>query len=178
MRAVDRILSLVLGLVGLALGALVAVEVVAALAGKPPVLLPYSAVATWLRGQPWSGGPVLTIGGVLLGLGLVLLLAELKRRRRTHLVLGPRDGQVTVTVSTRTLAHLLEQVAAGTPGVDRASARVHRRRARLTVQVPVRSGQDAAGIAEAARARAAEALVTLQLRSTPRLTMRTHREAA
>ena len=52
MRTVDRVLALVLGLAGLALGIVVVAEVVQGLLGRPGhLLVPYEGVATWLRSR-------------------------------------------------------------------------------------------------------------------------------
>jgi hypothetical protein len=110
---------------------------------------------------------------LLLAAGLLLLIAELKPRNRTHLVLRPRDPQTTTTLSTRSLARVLENAATQTAGVDRATATVRARRARLRLQVPLR---DAGEVAAQAERNAASALSDLQLRRSPRLVVRTIRE--
>jgi hypothetical protein len=173
MRTLDRILALVLGLAGLVFGVLVVAEVINAALSRPPLLLPYPQVAAFLREHSWSAGVIVTIAALLLAAGLVLLIAEVKPRRRTHLVLQPHDPQTTTTLSTRSLARVLENAAIQTAGVDRAAATVRARRARLRMQVPVR---DAGEIAAQAERNAASALSDLQLRRSPRLVVRTIRE--
>lgn len=173
MRTFDRILALLLGLAGLALGILVIAEVIAAALGRPAVLLPYSPVATFLREQSWSAGVVLAISAVLLGLGLLLLIAELRPRRRTHLVLQSDEPQVTATLPIRSVARVLEDAALHTGGIHGARARVRRRRARLRLDVAVREG---AAIADLAEANARSALADLHLRNAPRLAVRTRKE--
>jgi hypothetical protein len=173
MRTFDRILSLILGLAGLAFGILVVAEVIAAALGRPAVALPYSPAAAFLREHPWSAGPVITIAAVLLGVGLLLLIAELKPRRRTHLVLRPQDPQVRATLPTGSVARVLEDAAVQTPGIQRARATVSRRRARLQLHVAVR---DAAEIARRAEDNARSALVDLELLRAPRLVVRTRQD--
>jgi Family of unknown function (DUF6286) len=172
MRTIDRLLALVLGLTGLALGVLVVAEVINAALSRPPLLLPYPQAAAFLREHPWSAGVIVTIAALMLAAGLLLLIAELKPRRRIHLVLQPRDPQTTTTLSTRSLARVLENAASQTAGVHRATATVRARRARLRLQVPTR---DAAEIAAQAERNAASALSDLQLRRSPRLVVRTIR---
>jgi hypothetical protein len=173
MRTLDRLLALVLGLAGLVFGVLVVAEVINAALSRAPLLLPYPQVAAFLREHSWSAGVIVTIAALLLVAGLLLLIAELKPRRRTHLVLGPRDPQTTATLSTRSLARVLENAAVQTAGVHRAAATVRARRARLRLQVLSR---DASEIAAQAERNAASALSDLQLRRSPRLVVRTIRE--
>ncbi len=177
MRTLDRVLTVLLGVAGLLLGVLVVVEVVAAALGRPAVVLPYGPVAGWLRENPWSATAVIAIAVGLLVLGLLLLLAELKPRRRTDIVLTGHDPVVTTTLSTRSLGHLLETAATATPGVERASARARARRARLSVHVPVRDSAEVTRIGREAEANARAALEELQLRRTPKLRVRTRQEA-
>jgi hypothetical protein len=173
MRTFDRILALILGLAGLAVGILTVAEVVAAALGRPALALPYSPAATFLREHPWSAGPVITISAVLLGVGLLLLIAELKPRRRTHLVLRSKDPQVTATVPTGSVARVLEDAAGQTAGIQRARATVSRRRARLQLHVAVR---DAAEIARQAEDNARTALADLELLRAPRLVVRRRKD--
>ncbi|MCU1607722.1 MAG: hypothetical protein JWP46_4187 [Modestobacter sp.] len=175
MRTFDRILSLILGLAGLAFGILVIAEVIAAVLGRPVLALPYSSAARFLRGHPWSAGPVITIAAVLLGVGLLLLIAELKPRRRTHLVLRPLDPRVTATLPRSSVARVLEDAAGQTPGIARARASVSRRRARLHLHVAVR---DAAEIARRAEGNARSALADLQLLRAPRLVVRRRKDTS
>ncbi len=173
MRTLDRILALVLGLAGFAFGVLVVAEVINAALSRPPLLLPYRQAAAFLREHSWSAGVIVTIAALLLAVGLLLLIAELKPRRRVHLVLQSQDPQTTTTLSTRSLARVLENAATQTAGVHRAAATVRARRARLRLQVPTR---DAADIAAQAERNVASALSDLQLRRSPRLVVRTIRE--
>ena len=175
MRAVDRVLALLLGLAGLAFGVLVVAEVINAALNRPALFLPYRQAASFLRERPWSDGLVITIAALLLAVGLLLLIAELRPRRRAHLVLQPLDPQVTTTLSTRSVARVLENAAVHTAGVQRARATVRGRRVRLRLDVPARESAD---IANQAERNARSALDGLQLRRSPRLTVRTTRENA
>ncbi|MEX5719280.1 DUF6286 domain-containing protein [Geodermatophilus maliterrae] len=177
MRTFDRVLAVLLAVAGSLFGVLVVVEVVVAALERPAVVLPHGPVAGWLRENPWSAGIVIAIAVGLLVLGLALLLAELKRRRRTELVLVSSDPAVTTTLSTRSLARVLERAATATPGVERAEARARARRARLSVHVPVRDPAEVARIGREAQDNATAALESLHLRAAPRLRVRTRQEA-
>jgi hypothetical protein len=166
-RTVDRVLALVLGLVGLAGGVLVAAEVVQALLGRPGhLLIPYEGTATWLREHPWSSGAVLTIGGVLVALGLLLLVLELKPRRKTLLVVATEDADVVTAVSRTGVGRALEQSVAGLSGVDGTRSSVGRRTAKLTVRTALRETGD---LESRVREQAGGALQSLGLVATPKL---------
>lgn len=157
MRILDRVLSVVLALVLLALGILVPVEVVRALAGAEP-LLPYPQVADFLRERDWSDGSVVATSAVVAGLGLLLMLAELKPRRATQLALATDADAVTADISRRSLARAVANATAETPGVEGASATVTRRRVRVRASTPLRAPD---GVAEQARGRAQAAVDSL-----------------
>lgn len=168
MRTADRILALVLGLTGLGLGLVVAAEVVQALLGRPgPLLLPYSDTASWLRDHAWSDGAVRTMGGALVVVGLLLVLLELKPRRKTLLVLsGDADSDVVTAVSRSGVGRAMEQSVSGLPGVDGTRSEVSRRTARLTVRTALRETGD---LEAQVRERAGQALEGLSLVATPKL---------
>lgn len=170
MRSVDRVLALVLGLAGLGGGVLLAAEVVQGLLGRPGhLLVPYEGAAAWLREHTWSSGWVVAIGGVLAGLGLLLLLAELKPRRRTLLVVAADDDTGVVTALSRTgVGRALEQAVSGLPGVDGTRSRVRRRTAVLTVRTALRDTGDLEG---QVRERATAALASLGLVAAPKLSV-------
>ncbi|SDN79586.1 hypothetical protein SAMN05660199_00700 [Klenkia soli] len=176
MRSVDRVLALVLGLVGLAGGILVAAEVVQGLLGRPGhLLVPYEGTASWLRDHTWSSGAVLTIGGVLAVLGLLMLVLELKPRRRTLLVVATEDDDVVTAVSRTGVGRALEQSVAGLSGVDGTRSSVGRRTATLTVRTALRETGDLESVV---RERAGVALQSLGLVAAPKLDVDLQRVSA
>ena len=113
MRTFDRVLSVLLALLLVTLGVLIPVEVVRGLAGADP-LLPYSQVADFFRERSWSSGLIITISAIVAGLGLLLVLAELKRRRPTQIILSTDSEEVTVDISRRSLARAVANAATST----------------------------------------------------------------
>jgi len=175
-RTVDRVLALVLGLVGLGGGLLVAAEVVHGLLGRPGhLLVPYGGTATWLREHTWGSGAVLAIGGVLAGLGLLLLVAELAPRRRTLLVVAGTDDDVVTAVSRTGVGRALEQSVAGLSGVDGTRSSVGRCTATLTVRTALR---DLGDLEQQVRERAGAALGSLGLAQAPELRVDLQRVSA
>ena len=77
MRTLDRVLAVVLAIVGFAAGIALTVEVAhRALGGSGHLLIPYEPVAAFVRSNAWSSPAVLIIGAALAVLGLVLLVAQ------------------------------------------------------------------------------------------------------
>lgn len=169
MRTVDRVLALVLGLAGLALGIVVVAEVVQGLLGRPGhLLVPYEGVATWLREHTWGSGAVLTISIVVGVVGLLLLVLEIKPRRKTLLVVQGGDDEVVTAISRTGVGRALEQSVAGLPGVDSTRSTVTGRKATLVVRTPLRHSAE---LDAQVRERAGTALAGLGLASAPSLSI-------
>jgi hypothetical protein len=156
-RTFDRVLSVLLALLLVTLGVLIPVEVVRGLAGADP-LLPYSQVADFFRERSWSSGLIITISAIVAGLGLLLVLAELKRRRPTQIILSTDSEEVTVDISRRSLARAVANAATSTPGVSDASSVVKRRQVRVAATTPLR---DPGTLAQQARQRAEATMESL-----------------
>ncbi|SDB84767.1 hypothetical protein SAMN05216410_0417 [Sanguibacter gelidistatuariae] len=144
MTLVRRVLSVLLALVLLLGGLLGAIEIVLALLGRDPWLLPRERT-TWFREQTWETATIraILIVAVLVGLGLLVL--ALKRGRPAAFTLASRaDGPVavTVTASRRGIEHALAQVAREADGVTSAQATVSRRRATVHATSRTRAPDD------------------------------------
>ncbi|SDF85564.1 DUF6286 domain-containing protein [Klenkia brasiliensis] len=167
MRGVDRVLALVLGLVGLGGGVLLAAEVVQGLLGRTGhLVVPYEGVARWLREHAWSSAPVVAAGAGVAVAGLLLLVAEVVPRRRTLLVVASDDADVVTAVARSGVGRTLEQAVAGVPGVDGTRSRVGRRTVRLTVRTAL---HDPADLERQVHERASAALAGLGLVAAPEL---------
>lgn len=171
MRTVDRVLAVVLAVLGFATGIALAVEIGhRAFGGTGHLLVPYEPVASFLRGNAWSSPPVLVIGAVLAVLGLLLLIAELKPRRPGLLVLESGHPDVTAALPRASVARVVEHATSDLPGVDSARATTRGRTIAVTVRTPLARPGDLPAEVEAAATRA---LGDLRLRRTPTVTVRT-----
>lgn len=92
MRALNRLLSLLLGLALAVAGVIVVIEVILAAAGESFVALPANRWLGWLKATPWSAASVMAILAAMTLVGLMLLLAELRpwRSRRIRAPVGGR----------------------------------------------------------------------------------------
>lgn len=176
MALTRRILSILLALVLLLGGLLAAVEIVLALLGRPPWLIPQDDWARKVTEQTWDSS---TVRAVLVGMvvvGLLLLLVGLSRGRPAALPLSERDGappQVTVTASRRGIERSLEQAAREADGITGAKAKVSRRTATVWATSRTRSPGDLrAGVESALAARLDDLGLTDTLRTKVRVTSR------
>lgn len=146
MTVATRLLCTLVALLLLLGGLLGAVEIVLALLGQPALYLPHDAWAAWLRDQTWETGLVRAGLVGLTILGLLLLLAALRRGRSRTVTLPPRPGQtpsgVTVTASRRGAEAWLQAAAQRTSGVRAADVKLRRHRAEVTVRTANRTPGD------------------------------------
>lgn len=134
MALFDRIAAVLLGLALLVLGILVPAEIAHTVLAKKPgqLILPWQTVTRYLTGHDWSTSPVLAISGVTAGVGLLLLLAELKRRRPGLVTLATDDPHLTAGTTRRSLQRALAARAEDVDGISSAAATVRHGRASVT----------------------------------------------
>ncbi|WP_433365869.1 DUF6286 domain-containing protein [Streptosporangium sp. CA-115845] len=131
-----------------AIGVLVALEVISALAGHPLRLLPYDRMLAWASSTPWNDRQVMAGAGLVGLLGLLLVLFALIPGRPTLIPVRTGDKDLVIGMQrrgfTRSLAHTAERVR----GVEQAKVRLVGK----TVRVNARSGvRDTTGLADAVR---------------------------
>lgn len=172
MRVVERFLSLLLALAVLAGSVLLALEVAWAVAGQPPLLVPWPTAYDAGTSNAWDSTPLRATAAALLVVGLLLLLAMLKPRRAPRLKLTGSDPAVDAAITRRSLRSTLLDGARQVDGISGAKAKVSKRKA--TVQATSRLGS-----ADTAKALTGELetalrsrLEALQLAKTPRLRVR------
>lgn len=131
MAAFNRVAALLLGLFFLVLGLLVPAEIVhsAVLARSGELLLPWQAITRWLTGHDWSTSPVRTLSIGVGVLGLLLLFAQLKRRRPGLLTLTTADEHLTSGTTRRSVARALAARAEDVDGISSAGVQLGRRQA-------------------------------------------------
>lgn len=143
MRTVDRVLAVLLALVLVALGILIPVEVIRALSGVSGYLaLPYPPVADFLRDNQWSSPAILAISAAVALLGLLLLLAEVTRRRPGLFTVATDTDSVAAGLSRRSIARALAHATTDLDGISSASTTVRRRRAHVDAVTPLRDPGD------------------------------------
>jgi hypothetical protein len=138
----NRLLATLLAL-ALFLGGLLAVaEIVLAALGRPAWLAPHQQWSSWLREQTFSDGIVRAALIGLALLGLLLLIAALRRGKPGALRLPARTDGTRVSASRRGIERSLATAARRADGVRDARARARRRSVRVKATTALRSTDD------------------------------------
>lgn len=172
MRVIERLLSLLLA-VALVVGAVVlAVEVGYALFDQPPALVPWRGLYARGTTSAWDTAAVRLVAAAVLLLGLLLLLGELKPRRPSRLALTRQTEGVDTAVTRRGLRSTLVRAAKEVDGISTASAKVGRRRARISATSRLGDKAAARGLSSAVAGRVQGRLDGLDLARPPKLRTR------
>ena len=172
MRVFERLLSLLLAVAVVVGSLLLAVEVVWAALGKSPLLIPWQSTYDRGSSDTWDSAPVRIAAVVLLVVGLLLLLAELKPRRTPRLQLTGTDPSFDAAVTRRSLRSALLNAAKQVDGISGAKAKVSKRRAKVTATSRLGSVETAQSLTGELETALRERLDSLQLARTPRLRAR------
>ncbi len=135
MRALVRLITLVLGLVCAAVGVLLAVEVAWATLRPDSgfLVVDWPSLRAGLQRLTWTDTPVRVTAAIVAVVGAVLLLVGLGSGRRNISLHDPAPD-VTVTTPPRSLARLAGHRAREQDGVGSASVTAGRKRVRVTVR--------------------------------------------
>ncbi|WP_051752435.1 DUF6286 domain-containing protein [Streptosporangium amethystogenes] len=131
-----------------AIGVLVALEVISALAGHPLRLLPYDRMFAWASSTPWSDRQVMAGAGLVGLLGLLLVLFALIPGRPTLIPVRTGDKDLVIGMQRRGFARSLAHAAERVRGVDQARVRLVGKTVRVDAHSAVR---DTTGLADAVR---------------------------
>ncbi|CAN5669191.1 hypothetical protein BH20ACT1_BH20ACT1_12480 [soil metagenome] len=124
MPIANRVLATVLALALLVSGAVMAVEILLASVDRGPWLAPYDTWWEWATTTPWSHGDARLLFAVLAGIGLGLVVVELRRHRPVSLPMVPAASGVVAELDRRGVERWLADRAARVEGVSRAEAEV------------------------------------------------------
>jgi hypothetical protein len=127
MTVVNRILAALLALVLLLGGLLAASEIVLAQLGRPPWLVPYPQWSVWLGQRTLTDGLMRAAMAALVVVGLLLMLAALRRGKPHNLMLPSNIEGVQVTASRRGIERSLREAGSRISGVRSVEVRAGRR---------------------------------------------------
>lgn len=153
---------------------ILAVEVIGALLGRPPGVLPVTDLARLGRNLRWDDILVLAAASLLAALGLLLLLLALRPGRLRAIPLRSDDANTVLGIAQSDLRRYIARAARNVDGVDRARVKVRRHRIRVRAISPL---HDVAELTDQVRGAVTERLGTLAPLHRPhlRVTIR-HRE--
>jgi hypothetical protein len=135
-------------------GAVVAIEVISALAGRPAHLVPYEKATRWLTETSWSAVATIAIAAGVIVLGLFFLLEGVLPGHTGLVRLRSDDPDLVLGVTRKGLR---TAIAAAARDVDLVSdvrwVKVRGRRVIVSVASPVRGGELKETVAAAVRSR-------------------------
>jgi len=170
MRLVNRLLAALLALGLATLGVLVIVEVITARLDKPPLVVNWHRIYHWGEHTSLTQGSVRVACIVTAVLGLLLLLAGLKRRRPTRFAAA--SDSVDAGYTRRGVATALRQAVNDVDGINRADVTVRRRRIRVQARASGMEPHTADSLRQPATEAARSRLNDLDLKREPRLKVR------
>jgi hypothetical protein len=172
-RVLLRVLAPLLGITLAIVGALVALEVIAAWVspGRPRgLLVPWPDWRTTVETVTWAQRPVAWIAIAVAGAGLLLVLVGLLARRTDIRLDGPAP-EIAVITTPRVLARLVGRRVRATDDIAAASVTASRRRIAVTAETWSGAGPE---LRDTARLRVEELLDELPLRTRPRVFVSVH----
>lgn len=142
MAIFSRILTALIAMALLAAAVIGLAEILLAALDRPSWIVPRDDWAGWLREHAWTGSPVRAALAGLLVVGLLLLLAGLRRGRPSALPLPSTTPDVQMTASRRSVEKVIATAVRGTDGVTNADASARRRRLKVTADTRLRDPGD------------------------------------
>jgi Family of unknown function (DUF6286) len=174
-RHVNRVLAALLSLALIVGGALLIIEVIADRVRHRPAILHWQPAYDWAKRNAWNSGSVRVTCVILILLGLVLLIAELKPARVSRLAADPAQAgaaDIDTAYSRRGLAAAVRSAVTDVDGVRGASVKVKRRKVRIAATAAARDNAVARELREPISGAARQRLATLHLRRAPSVSVR------
>jgi hypothetical protein len=175
MRLVNRVLAALLSLVVACAGVILIVEVIADQTGQRPVIIDWHPAYNWAVRTTWISESIRVTAGILLALGVVLLLAELKPARVSRLAVRPSKAgaaDIDTAYTRRGVAAAVRSAVTEVDGVGDASVKVTRRKVRVAATAAATDKAAAGTLRQPVTAAAREGLAALNLRRTSALHVR------
>ena len=170
MRLINRPLAALLSLAVITVGVLIIIEVAADRIVNHPALIHWHRVYDWAQRTSWTQGSV-RVGSILIViLGVVLLLAQLRRGKPQRL---PVDSEVTDAAYTRRgVAATIRGAVNDVDGINHSTVTVKRRKITVSATTAGRQPYTAQSLREPATEAARHRLDTLALTPAPTLSVR------
>jgi hypothetical protein len=172
MRVVNRPLAFILAAALATAAVLLIVEVIGVAAHHSPLVVPWTTWYRWAGRTRWDQLVIQLWCGILIAIGVVILVLELKPARVTRLSLRSRHDATSAAVTRRGVAKTLRSAATGIDGISSAAVSVGRRRARVTATSAARGAVAAEALRQPVTQMLQDRLDALGLRHPPTLSVR------
>jgi hypothetical protein len=172
MRVVNRPLAFILAAALAVAAVLVIIEVIGVAAHHSPLVVPWTTWYRWANRTRWDQLVIQLWCGILIAIGVVILVLELKPRRVTRLSLRSQHDATDAAMTRRGLAKTLRAAATGIDGISAAAVTVGRRQARVTATAAARGRPAAEALRQPVTQALQGRLDDMGLRHPPSLTVR------
>ncbi|SHF56013.1 hypothetical protein SAMN05443575_0294 [Jatrophihabitans endophyticus] len=177
MRLLNRLLAALVSLALVVVGVLLIIEVVADRVNHRPAVVKWHGAYDWAHRTSWTQGSVRVACIVVAALGLILLVAELKRTRVTRFRVEDKESgaehPVDVAYTRRGVAGAVRTAVTDVDGVRSARVTVKRRSVTVRADTSARDAEGASTLLEPSREAAQQRLDALALAHTPKLKLTT-----
>jgi hypothetical protein len=170
MRLINRLLAAVLAAALISAGLLVVVEVIADRITGHAALVDWHPVYEWAARTSWMQGSVRVGAIVIAALGVILLLAELRRGKPKRLRIA--SDLTDAAYTRRGVAATIRTAVNDVDGINHTAVKVKRRKVKVAATTAGRHPYTAQSLREPATAAAQQRLDTLELSPAPRLSVR------
>ncbi|WP_375482038.1 DUF6286 domain-containing protein [uncultured Jatrophihabitans sp.] len=171
MRLLNRALAALLALALIVVGVLLIIEVIADRTVKHPAVTKWHRVYHWAQHTSWTQGSLRVGLIVVAAVGVILLLAEIKRTRVTRFRIASDDahGPLDAAYTRRGVADAVRTAVLDVDGVRGAKVAVTRRKVTVRAATAARDSAAAAELEQPAQDAAQQQLDALELAHAPRL---------
>jgi Family of unknown function (DUF6286) len=174
-RLINRVLAALLILALACAGGLLIIEVGADRLQHRAAILNWRPAYTWAARTDWAAGSIRVTEVVLILLGLLLLLAEVKPPRVSRLAADPAGAGapgMDTAYTRRGVAAAVRSAVTDVDGIRSASVKVNRRRLAVTAVAAALDKTAAQAVRDAVITAAHDRLTALHLRRAPALSVR------
>lgn len=169
MRFVNRLVAALLAIALVVVGLVLAIEVVAFLLGLSPVIVQWPAAYTWASSTSWDDTTLRLILLAAAVLGLLLLVAELRRAPARRLAVADQPEAVDMAYTRRGVANAVRLAVREVDGVRSVATTIGRRKLRVTAVASASDPDLARGLTDAVTQATQRRVHDLALDPAPRI---------
>ncbi len=172
MRLLNRPLAFILAAALTVAAIIVIIEVIAKSVDHGPLVLHWTTWYHWAKRTRWDRTVIRVWSAILMVIGLLILVIELKPRRVSRLSLRSDQPATDAAVTRGGLARTLRAAATRVDGISAAAVVVRRRRARVAATAAARGRPATEALTGPVTQAVQDRLSELDLRHPPRLRVR------
>jgi hypothetical protein len=172
MRIVNRALAFVLAVALLAASVILIIEVIAHTLNHAPVIVHWTTWQHWADRTAWNRAVIKDWSIVLIVTGALILLLELKPRRKRRLTFASHADATDAAITTKGLAGTVHAAAVEVDGIRRATVGATTRKVKVKATSAAHDKAAAYAVREPLTQAAQARIDGLALQHPPRLSVR------